>query len=34
MRMNVNGNQVLVVHKYFQKFGKTLCLMLSHGKTL
>jgi hypothetical protein len=24
MRMNVNGNQVLVVHKYFQKFGKTL----------
>jgi hypothetical protein len=24
MRMNVNCNQVLVVHKYFQKFGKTL----------
>ncbi|MEY3761968.1 MAG: hypothetical protein RL281_573, partial [Pseudomonadota bacterium] len=24
MRMNVNGNQVLVFHKYFQKFGKTL----------
>jgi hypothetical protein len=22
--VNVDGNQVLVIHKYFQKFGKTL----------
>jgi len=32
--VNVDGNQVLVFHKNFQKYGKTLCFLVPHGKTI
>jgi len=32
--VNVDGDQVLVVHKYFQIYGKTLCFSVLHGMTI
>jgi hypothetical protein len=34
MGVNVDGDQVLMFHKNFQKFGKTLCLLPPQGQTI